>query len=156
MRPAAIVTGGSRGIGASTAILLAEQGFDVAIGYRADLASADAVVASCRARGAAAIAVRCDVAVEDDVVRLFEQVDAELGAPAVLVNNAGIVAEQSRVEAMSARRIERIMAVNVVGTLLASREAIRRMSTRAGGDGGAIVNVSSAASRLGSPGEYVD
>jgi NAD(P)-dependent dehydrogenase (short-subunit alcohol dehydrogenase family) len=156
MSPAVIVTGGSRGIGAAVATLAAAGGHDVAIGYRARSDEAEDVVARCRAAGRRAVAVRADVAAEDDVVRLFETVDRELGPIGGLVANAGVVAPQSRVDALTAERVERLLAVNVVGTLLCAREAVRRMSTRYGGPGGSIVLVSSAAARLGGAGEYVD
>jgi len=150
------VTGGSRGIGAATAVLMAARGFDVGIGYRSDVAAAEAVAARCRAAGARAITVAADVAREADVVSLFEQVDASLGYPDALVNSAGVVDRQARVDEMAYERLQRMFAVNVVGSFLCAREAVRRMSRLHGGHGGAIVNLSSAASRLGSPGEYVD
>jgi NAD(P)-dependent dehydrogenase (short-subunit alcohol dehydrogenase family) len=152
----AIVTGGSRGIGAATAQLLADEGWDVCISYREDEAAAAQVVDDCVARGRRAHAVPCDVAVEADVLELFATADRELGAVRALVNNAGIVGAKSRVDELSVERIERMLAVNVVGCFVCAREAVRRMSTRHGGQGGAIVNVSSIASRLGSPAEYVD
>jgi NAD(P)-dependent dehydrogenase (short-subunit alcohol dehydrogenase family) len=156
MNGAVVVTGGSRGIGAAVAVLAAERGHDVAISYRARADEAAAVVARCRAAGRRAIAVRADVGVEPDVVALFETVDRELGAVGALVANAGIVAPRARVDALDAARVERLLAVNVVGTLLCAREAVRRLSTRYGGAGGSIVLVSSAAARLGGAGEYVD
>jgi len=146
--PTAVVTGASRGIGAATAATLARQGWDVAIGYLRDDAAAEKAATACRATGQRAITCRGDVASEADVIRLFEEADAELGPLTALVNNVGIVAPQAR--------IERVLAVNVLGSLLCAREAVRRMSTRHGGAGGVIVNVSSAAARIGSPGEYVD
>jgi NAD(P)-dependent dehydrogenase (short-subunit alcohol dehydrogenase family) len=155
-QPIALVTGGGRGIGAATALWLAQRGYAVAIAYRADQTAADATLAALRAAGAAAIAVRADVAREADVESLFAAVDRELGGLALLVNNAGVVAPQMRLESMSAERIGRLLAVNVQGAILCCREAVRRMSTRRGGVGGAIVNVSSAAARTGSPGEYID
>jgi NAD(P)-dependent dehydrogenase (short-subunit alcohol dehydrogenase family) len=151
-----LVTGGSRGIGAATARLAAERGYAVCVNYRRNRAAADGVVAEIAGRGGRAVAVAADVASEPDVVRLFATVDRELGALAALVNNAGILERQMRVEAMDAARISRILATNVVGPFLCAREAVRRMSTRHGGRGGAIVNVSSGAARLGAAGEYVD
>jgi NAD(P)-dependent dehydrogenase (short-subunit alcohol dehydrogenase family) len=156
MANVALITGGSRGIGATTARLLASKGWDVCVSFKADADAAAAVVGECVANGQRAIAVRADVSVEADVVELFRQCEAGLGNPAALVNNAGIVDRRSRLEDMAAARLERMMAVNVVGPFLCAREAVRRMSTQAGGAGGVIVNVSSAAARLGSPGEYVD
>jgi NAD(P)-dependent dehydrogenase (short-subunit alcohol dehydrogenase family) len=156
MQKVILVTGGARGIGAATARLAADAGFAVCLSYRQNRAAADAVVADIRARNGRAIAVQADVAVEADVVRLLESVDASLGCLTALVNNAGILEQQARVEAMDAERIMRIFATNVVGAFICAREAVRRMSTRHGGKGGAIVNLSSRASRLGAPGEYVD
>lgn len=151
-----LITGGSRGIGAATARLAARRGDAVAVNYRADATAAEAVVAGIRAGGGRAIAVRADVANEHEVVAMFEQVDRELGPLGALVNNAGILETQMRVEQVEAARMQRILATNVIGTLLCCREAVRRMSTRHGGAGGGIVNVSSVAARTGSPGEYVD
>jgi NAD(P)-dependent dehydrogenase (short-subunit alcohol dehydrogenase family) len=151
-----MITGGSRGIGAATARLAASRGYAVCVNYLQDSAAAQAVVDEIRASGAKAIAVGGDVASEQDVLNLFQQCDRQLGPLTALVNNAGIVARQSRVEAMDAARLQRMFATNVVGAFLCAREAVRRMSTRHGGKGGAIVNLSSGASRLGSPGEYVD
>jgi NAD(P)-dependent dehydrogenase (short-subunit alcohol dehydrogenase family) len=151
-----LITGGGRGIGAATARLAAGRGYAVAVNYRENRAAAEAVVAAALEAGTKAIAVAADVAVEADVVRLFATVDAELGPLTALVNNAGILERQMRVEAMDAARLARVFATNVTGSFLCAREAVRRMSTRHGGSGGAIVNVSSGAARLGSPGEYVD
>ena len=151
-----IVTGASRGIGAATARLAGERGYAVCVNYRRSQAAAEGVVADIERGGGRAIAVAADVAVEADVVRLFETVDARLGRLTALVNNAGIVEPQMRVERMDAARLARMFATNVTGCFLCAREAVRRMSTRHGGTGGAIVNVSSAAARFGSPGEYVD
>jgi NAD(P)-dependent dehydrogenase (short-subunit alcohol dehydrogenase family) len=156
MQQIIVITGGSRGIGAAIALLAAQQGYAVCISYLHHRAAADAVVATITAKGGVAIAVQADVAVEQDVVRLFEQVDATLGRLTALVNNAGILDRQMRVQDMDAQRITRILATNVVGSFICAREAVRRMSTRNAGQGGAIVNISSRASRLGAPGEYVD
>jgi NAD(P)-dependent dehydrogenase (short-subunit alcohol dehydrogenase family) len=151
-----IVTGGSRGIGAATARLAAARGDAVCISYLRNRDAADAVVQGIVSAGGTAMAVAADVGVEDDVVRLFEQVDAAFGPVSALVNNAGMLERQCRVEDMDAARLMRVFGTNVIGSMLCAREAVRRMSTRHGGSGGAIVNVSSAASRLGSPDEYVD
>jgi NAD(P)-dependent dehydrogenase (short-subunit alcohol dehydrogenase family) len=151
-----LVTGASRGIGAATARLAAARGWAVCVNYRQDRGAAEAVVADIETGGGRAVAVAADVGSEADVVRLFEACDRELGPVTELVNNAAILETQMRVDQMDAARLHRVFAANVIGTLLCSREAIRRMSTRHGGPGGAIVNVSSVAARLGSPGEYVD
>ncbi len=151
-----LITGASRGIGAATALLAGERGYAVAVNYRENRAAAETVVAAIEAAGSRAVAIAADVAVEADVVRLFATVDAELGPLSAMVNNAGILERQMRVEAMDAARLSRMFATNVTGSFLCAREAVRRMSTRHGGSGGAIVNVSSGAARLGSPGEYVD
>ena len=151
-----IVTGGSRGIGAATARLAAERGFAVCVNYRANRAAADAVVAAIAAAGGTAIAVGADVASEPEVVRLFATVDRALGPLGALVNNAGVLERQTRVEHIDAARIDRVFATNVRGAFVCAREAVRRMSTAHGGAGGAIVNVSSRAAELGAPGEYVD
>jgi NAD(P)-dependent dehydrogenase (short-subunit alcohol dehydrogenase family) len=147
-----VITGGSRGIGAATARLAARRGWDVCLSYRADGDSAAAVAADCRAHGAGALAVRADVAVEADVLDLFTRAEAEFGPVRGLVNNAGIVAARSRVADLDVARIERLLAVNVLGAFLAAREAVRRMAA----SGGAIVNVSSRAAVLGSADEWVD
>ena len=151
-----LVTGGGRGIGAATARLAAAGGYDVCVNYRADAAAAATVVDAATQAGARAVAVQADVAVEGDVVRLFETCDRHLGRLSALVNNAGILETQARLDAMDAARISRVFATNVTGPFLCAREAVRRMSTRYGGTGGAIVNVSSGASKLGSPHEYID
>jgi NAD(P)-dependent dehydrogenase (short-subunit alcohol dehydrogenase family) len=151
-----LITGGSRGIGAATALLAAARGYDVCVNYLVNTAAARHVVDRIQAEGRRAIAVQADVAVEQDVVRLFETCDAQLGRLDALVNNAGILETQMRVDQMDAGRLQRVLATNVIGSFLCAREAVRRMSTRYGGHGGAIVNLSSGASRLGSPGEYVD
>jgi NAD(P)-dependent dehydrogenase (short-subunit alcohol dehydrogenase family) len=151
----AVVTGGSRGIGAATAPLLAAAGHDVCLSYRTDGAAAAAVVDACRAAGRQAVAVRADVRTEADVLDLFAAAD-DLGPLGVLVNNAGITGPKARLDELSAERVRDLFAVNVLGSFLCAREAVRRLSTAHGGAGGVIVNVSSAAARLGSPGEYVD
>lgn len=152
----AVVTGGSRGIGAATAVELARRDWDVAVGYLRDDEAAASVVTACRRHGARAQAVPVDVSSEDSVQRYFAAVDDELGRPAALVNCAGVVGPRARLDEFTADRVAHILAVNVLGSILCSREAIRRMSTRHGGPGGVIINLSSAAARLGSPGEYVD
>ena len=151
-----LITGGSRGIGAATARLAALQGYAVAISYVHNRATADTVVAAITAAGGQALAVQANVALEADVLRMFKQVDESLGRITALVNNAGVLEVQSRVEHMTAERISRVLTINVLGSFLCAREAVRRMSTAHGGPGGAIVNLSSRASKLGSPGEYVD
>jgi NAD(P)-dependent dehydrogenase (short-subunit alcohol dehydrogenase family) len=151
-----LVTGGSRGIGAATAVLAARKGYAVAVNYTRNEAAAQEVVRSIRAAGGRAEALPGDVADEAQVTELFAQVDSRLGRLTALVNNAGIVDRTSRVEDMSLERLRRMFDVNVIGSILCAREAIKRMSTRHGGRGGAIVNVSSAAARLGAPGQYVD
>lgn len=150
----ALVTGSSRGIGAETARLLTKNAYRVCVNYRADETAANAVVDALEP--GSAIAVQADVSQEDQVVRLFAEIDERLGPLTALVNNAGILRPQSRVEHMDAERINAVLATNVTGTLLCCREAVRRMSTRHGGHGGSIVNVSSAAARIGAAGEYVD
>jgi NAD(P)-dependent dehydrogenase (short-subunit alcohol dehydrogenase family) len=151
-----IVTGGSRGIGAATARIAAVRGYDVCVNYRQDAAAAASVVDDIEKAGGRAIAVAGDMSSEKDVVNLFETSDAQLGPLKVLINNAGIVGAQSRVEDYTLERLQQMFAINITGAFLCAREAVRRMSTRNGGTGGAIVNVSSAAARLGSPNEYVD
>ena len=151
-----LVTGGSRGIGAATALLAARKGYAVAVNYTRNEAAAQEVVRGIRAAGGRAEALPGDVADEAQVMELFAQVDSRLGRLTALVNNAGIVDRTSRVEDMSLARLRRMFDVNVIGSILCAREAIKRMSTRHGGRGGAIVNVSSAAARLGAPGQYVD
>jgi NAD(P)-dependent dehydrogenase (short-subunit alcohol dehydrogenase family) len=151
-----IVTGGGRGIGAAAARLAASRGYAVCVNYVNDRAAAEGVVADIARGGGKAIAVPADVSSEPDVARLFETVDRDLGRLDALVNNAGTVGKQMRVEQMDAARLARVFAVNAIGAFLCAREAVKRMSTKHGGRGGAIVNVSSAAARLGSPGEYVD
>ncbi|GHA89069.1 SDR family oxidoreductase [Modicisalibacter luteus] len=156
MQQVMIVTGGSRGIGAATARLGAAAGYRIGLTYRGNDAAAQAVVEEIERGGGVAIAVAADVGNEADIVRLFNTVDERLGPVTALVNNAGILERQMRVEGMDAERLSRILAVNVTGSILCAREAIRRMSTAHGGQGGAIVNLSSVAARLGAPNEYVD
>jgi NAD(P)-dependent dehydrogenase (short-subunit alcohol dehydrogenase family) len=151
-----VVTGGGRGIGAATALLAAKRGYAVAVNYLKNSEAADRVVETIKEARGKAIAVAADVSVESQVVAMFAETDRMLGRVSALVNNAGIVDLRSRVEDMSAERIQRMLAVNVTGSFLCAREAVKRMSTRNGGKGGAIVNVSSIAARLGGPGDYVD
>ena len=151
-----LITGGSRGIGAATALLAARQGYAVAVNYSANSLAADEVVRQIRQSGGQAMAVQADVALEAQVITMFEKIDAKFGPISALVNNAGVVDQTTRVDAITLERLQRLFAVNVFGSFLCAREAVRRMSTRYGGTGGAIVNVSSAAARLGSPGQYVD
>ncbi|MEW6465077.1 MAG: SDR family oxidoreductase [Pseudomonadota bacterium] len=151
-----LITGASRGIGATTARLAAREGWAVAVNYAAQREAADAVVRDIETAGGRALALQADVRDEAAVLRMFETIDARLGRLGGLVNNAGVVDVSARLDAMDLARWRRMFDVNVIGSLLCAREAVRRMSTRHGGAGGAIVNVSSAASRLGSPGQYVD
>jgi len=150
-----LITGASRGIGAATARLAGRRGYSVCVNYRSNREAAERVVRTIESDGAKAVAVGADVSIERDVVRLFEACD-RLGSLTALVNNAGILETQTRVEHLDAARVTRIFATNVIGPFVCAREAVRRMSTSHGGAGGAIVNVSSGAARLGSPGEYVD
>ena len=150
-----VITGGSRGIGRATALAAAARGFRVVVGYASNQAAANEVVSAIEAKNGKAIAVKCDVGSEADILALFKTAD-EFGTLGALVNNAGIVGPSIRVEDMSAERIQRMMAVNVTGNILCAREAVRRMSTRNGGQGGVIVNLSSVAARLGAPNTYVD
>jgi NAD(P)-dependent dehydrogenase (short-subunit alcohol dehydrogenase family) len=151
-----LVTGGGRGIGAATARLAAERGYTVCVNYRSNRAAADAVVADIESRGGTAIAVGADVSIETDVLRLFQTIDERLGPLHALVNNAGVLETQTRVDSIDAARLGRVFATNVTGAFLCAREAVKRLSTARGGAGGAIVNVSSRAAQLGAPGEYVD
>jgi NAD(P)-dependent dehydrogenase (short-subunit alcohol dehydrogenase family) len=151
-----LITGASRGIGAATARLAAARGYDVCVNFRTNRDAAVGVVQDIQATGSRAVAVAADVSVEADVVRLFEACDTSFGRLDALVNNAGMLETQMRVDAMDAARISRVLATNVIGPFLCAREAVKRMSTTHGGRGGAIVNVSSGAARMGSPGEYVD
>ncbi len=154
--PVLIVTGASRGIGAATAILAARRGFAVCVNYLREREKAAEVVRAIQQENGRAVAVQADISSEPDVVRLFEAVDRELGHLSTLVNNAATIERQARLDTMDAARLSRTFATNVIGAFLCSREAVRRMSTRHGGRGGAIVNVSSGAARAGSPGEYID
>lgn len=156
MRRVLLVTGASRGIGAATAQLAGAGGYAVCVNYRSSVGAAESVVAAIRNGGGEAIAVQADVSVEADVERLFRTVDERLGRISGLVNNAGILEPQTRVLAMSAQRLNHVFSTNITGCFLCAREAVRRMSRAGGGPGGSIVNVSSAAARLGAPGEYVD
>ena len=151
-----LVTGGSRGIGAATAWLCAQRGWAVAVNYASDAAAAQAVVARIQAGGGTALAVQADVADEAQVLAMFGGLDRDLPPLGGLVNNAGVVDVKARVDVMTLPRLQRMFAVNVFGTFLCSREAVKRLSTAHGGMGGAIVNLSSAAARLGAPGQYVD
>ena len=151
-----LVTGGSRGIGAAVAVLAAKQGYAVAVNFNGNQAAADAVATKIRDSGGTAICVQADVSDEAAVLAMFARVDAELGRLTALVNNAGVVDMPSRVDAMSVARLRRMFDINVLGSFICAREAVLRMSTRHGGAGGCIVNLSSAAARLGSPGQYVD
>lgn len=153
--PVLVITGASRGIGAATAKLAAREGWDVVVNYAGNRAAADAVVADVIAQGRKAVAVQGDVASADNVERVFAAAD-ELGPLGGLINNAGIVDLPARVDEMSAERLSRMFAVNITGSFLCAGAAIRRMSTRHGGQGGAIVNVASTGSKIGSPGQYVD
>jgi NAD(P)-dependent dehydrogenase (short-subunit alcohol dehydrogenase family) len=154
--PVALITGGSRGIGAATALAAARAGFYVAISYQQDHGAAHSVVQAIEALGGQAAALACDVSQEDSVLALFAAVDSAWGRLDALVNNAGVVDVACRVDAMTVARLRRMFDTNVLGSFLCAREAVQRMSTRQGGRGGSIVNVSSAAARLGSPGQYVD
>lgn len=150
------ITGGARGIGRATALYLANKGHSVAIGYKSSKQCAKEVVASIHDMGGTAIAVQADIAIEAEVIAAFLQIDNELGAITGLVNNAGILLPQASIEALDASRLSKVFATNVNGSFLCAREAVKRMARCHGGQGGAIVNVSSAASRLGSPHEYLD
>ena len=155
-RKVMLITGGSRGIGAATATMAAARGYDVAISFIQNAAAADAVVSDCVRLGARAIAIQGNVAVEADVVEAFRRAIAEFGRIDAFINNAGTLHQASRLDEFTIERLQEIVAVNVVGAIIAAREAVRHMSNRHGGAGGAIVNISSAASYTGSPNEYVD
>jgi NAD(P)-dependent dehydrogenase (short-subunit alcohol dehydrogenase family) len=156
MNPSLLITGASRGIGAATARLAARRGWDVAINFTRDAAAAEAVAADVRALGRRALLVRADVADEAEVLAMFAALDRDFGALHGLVNNAGVVDRPSRVDQMSMQRLTRMFAINLGGSFLCAREAVKRMSTRHGGSGGVIVNLSSVAARLGAAGQYVD
>lgn len=156
MSKVALVTGGSRGIGAATSMLLARNGFDVCINYKNNSAKAEQLLTQLRNYNSNCIAIQADISDEEQVIALFNQIDIQLGAISVLVNNAGILKKQAPITELNAERINDILAHNVTSTFLCCREAVKRMSTKRGGVGGSIVNVSSAASRLGAPGEYID
>ena len=156
MNPTLLVTGGSRGIGAATALLAAQRGYAVAVNYTTNSLAADEVVRQIRAQGGNAITVQADVGDETQVMAMFQKIDAKLGRLTALVNNAGVVDVAARVDEMSVTRLKRMFDINVLGSFVCAREAVKRMSTRFGGSGGAIVNVSSAAARLGGGGQYVD
>ena len=156
MNKTLLVTGGSRGIGAATSLLAARSGWAVAVNYATNSLAADEVVRAIRAAGGQAMAVQADVSDEAQVLAMFRRIDAKLGPLGGLVNNAGVVDVSARIDEMDMARWRRMFDINVLGSLLCAREAVRRMSSRHGGEGGAIVNVSSAAARLGSPGQYVD
>lgn len=156
MNKVLLITGGSRGIGAATALLASKEGYAVAVNYRANSLAADEVVRQIQANGGKAMAVQGDVANEADIMAMFETVDLKFGPLSALVNNAGVVDAASRVDAMSGERLKRMFDINVIGSMICAREAVRRMSTKHGGKGGAIVNVSSIAASLGAAGQYVD
>ncbi|MBK6570022.1 SDR family oxidoreductase [Candidatus Aalborgicola defluviihabitans] len=156
MQPIVLITGGSRGIGAATALLAARKGYAVAVNYTSNSLAADEVVRQIRDGGGSAITVQADVAVESQVLAMFDKIDAKLGPLSSLVNNAGVVDVACRVDTMTVERLQRMFNTNIIGSFVCAREAVKRMSTRHGGSGGSIVNVSSAASRVGSPGQYVD
>jgi NAD(P)-dependent dehydrogenase (short-subunit alcohol dehydrogenase family) len=156
MRKVVLVTGGGRGIGAATCVLAAQKGWDVAVNYAANAEAAQQVVKQIQATGARAIAVQADVADEAQVLAMFKRVKAELGPLQGLVNNAGVIDVYARLDEMSMARWRRMFDINVLGSMLCAREAILQMSTQHGGQGGSIVNLSSAASRLGAAGQYLD
>jgi NAD(P)-dependent dehydrogenase (short-subunit alcohol dehydrogenase family) len=156
MQPILLITGASRGIGAATAVLAAHQGWAVAVNYATQAQAAHDVVRQITDAGGKAIAVQADVGEEADILRMFAEIDAKLGRISGLVNNAGVVDVTAKVQDQSWARWERMMRINVLGSLACAREAVRRMSTAHGGSGGSIVNVSSAAARIGAPGQYVD
>jgi len=156
MKPVLLVTGASRGIGAATALLAARQGWAVAVNYSQNAAAAEAIVQHIKAEGGQAVSIQADVGDEAQIKHLFTQVDAQLGRLTGFVNNAGVLDVAVRVDELSWERLERMMRINVIGAMFCAREAILRMSTKHGGKGGSIVNLSSVAARVGAPGQYVD
>ena len=156
MKPVLLVTGASRGIGAATALLAARQGWAVAVNYSQNAAAAEAIVQQIKAEGGQAVSIQADVGDEEQIKHLFAQVDAQLGRLTGFVNNAGVLDVAVRVDELSWERLERMMRINVIGAMFCAREAILRMSTKHGGKGGSIVNLSSVAARVGAPGQYVD
>ena len=156
MKPVLLVTGASRGIGAATALLAARQGWAVAVNYSQNAAAAEAIVQHIKAEGGQAVSIQADVGDEAQIKHLFTQVDAQLGRLTGFVNNAGVLDVAVRVDELSWERLERMMRINVIGAMYCAREAILRMSTKHGGKGGSIVNLSSVAARVGAPGQYVD
>ncbi|MCE2870646.1 MAG: SDR family oxidoreductase [Oxalobacteraceae bacterium] len=154
--PVILITGGSRGIGAATAILAAKRGYDVVFTYQSNAKAANEVAEAIRATGRKALMLQADVAIEADVLNVFKQIDAQMGQLNALVNNAGVLEKIMRLDQMDAARWQRILSINVIGSFLCAKEAVLRMSTRHGGNGGGIVNVSSAAARIGSPNEFID
>ena len=152
----ALVTGASRGIGAATALKLARAGYDVGVNFRSNVEAAQAIVDEIESLGQNAVAIQADISVESEVERMFAEFDASLGTLTALINNAAILLPQGRLDTFTASRVNTLLATNVTGTILCCREAVRRMSKNRGGRGGVIVNVSSAASRIGSPNEYID
>lgn len=155
-QPLMLVTGGSRGIGAATVLLAAARGWRVAFSYKENAEAANTIIAQAKALGPDVTALQADVSNEADVIRLFETVEQKLGALSALINNAGMLEQQMRLDQMEVGRWQRVFSANVFGSFLCAKQAVLRMSTRHGGQGGAIVNVSSAASRLGSPNEFID
>lgn len=156
MKRIMLITGGSRGIGAATATLAAKKGYAVCINYLNSTSAASAIADAINKEGGTAITCQADISSEPDVISLFKELDSKLGTLHTLVNNAGILETQSRLDAMDAARLSRVITANVTGSFLCAREAVRRMSTKYGGTGGSIINVSSVASRTGSPNEYID
>ena len=155
-KPIMLITGGSRGIGAATALGAAKRGYRIALSYLGNVAAANEIVQKIQQGGGEAIAIQADVGIEADVLRLFKTVDEKMGVLHALVNNAGMLEKQMRLDQMDLGRWQRVLNANVIGSFLCAREAVLRMSSKHGGKGGVIVNLSSAASRLGSPNEFID